>query len=103
MQNHNGLFPGSEIRSNSTSFVNNKPGFDRNLAMFHEFNTGVRRIMPADIRNRCITQTCPCNIQQFLTAVKMKNFRLFFFWIFSYFCSKHRLWVHVRTASVRRF
>ena len=23
--------------------------------------------------------------------------------IFSYFCSKHRLWVHVRTALVRRF
>ena len=23
--------------------------------------------------------------------------------IFSYFCSKHRLWVLVRTASVRRF
>ena len=22
---------------------------------------------------------------------------------FSYFCSKHRLWVHVRTASLRRF
>ena len=25
------------------------------------------------------------------------------FWYFSYFCSKHRLWVHVRTASARRF
>ena len=24
-------------------------------------------------------------------------------WYFSYFCSKHRLWVLVRTASVRRF
>ena len=24
-------------------------------------------------------------------------------WYFSYFCSKHRLWVHFRTASVRRF
>ena len=24
-------------------------------------------------------------------------------WYFSYFCSKHRLWVHVRTASARRF
>ena len=78
IQNHNGIFPGSEIRSNSPSFINNKPGFDRNLAMFHEFNTGVRMIMPADIRKRCITQTCPCNIQQFLTAVKMKKIRYFF-------------------------
>ena len=25
------------------------------------------------------------------------------FWYFSYFCSKHRLWVFVRTASSRRF
>ena len=25
------------------------------------------------------------------------------FWYFSYFCSKHRLWVIVRTASARRF
>ena len=25
------------------------------------------------------------------------------FWYFSYFCSKHRLWVLVRTASARRF
>ena len=25
------------------------------------------------------------------------------FWYFSYFCSKHRLWVPVRTASPRRF
>ena len=25
------------------------------------------------------------------------------FWYFSYFCSKHRLWVLVRTASTRRF
>ena len=25
------------------------------------------------------------------------------FWYFSYFCSKHRMWVLVRTASARRF
>ena len=25
------------------------------------------------------------------------------FWYFSYFCTKHRLWVLVRTASMRRF
>ena len=33
---------------------------------------------------------------------KMKVFRQKF-WYFSYFCSKHRLWVPVRTASARRF
>ena len=32
-------------------------------------------------------------------AVKIENFQLKIFDIFSYFCSKHRLWVRVRTAS----
>ena len=36
------------------------------------------------------------------TAVKKRKF-LGFFLYFSYFCSKHGLWVHVRTASLRRF
>ena len=48
-----------------------------------------------------ITKTPPCNIKQFFMAVKIKIFSRFF--LFSYFCSKHRLWEHVRTASVRRF
>ena len=30
--------------------------------------------------------------------ISLENLRYF-----SYFCSKHRLWVHVRTASPRRF
>ena len=34
---------------------------------------------------------------------KNDNFHMIFFLYFSYFCSKYRLWVHVRTASVRRF
>ena len=49
-----------------------------------------------------ITKTRPCNIQKKILVVKMKNFtgkKRYF----SYFCSKHRLWVHVRTASARRF
>ena len=50
-----------------------------------------------------ITQTCPCNILQYFTAVKNDNFQIIFFLYFSYFCSKHRLWVHVRNASMRRF
>ena len=50
-----------------------------------------------------ITKTRPCNIQLFFTSVKMTFFGKFFFLLFSYFCSKHRLWVHVRTASPRRF
>ena len=33
--------------------------------------------------------------------VKNEKFYLKIFDIFSYFCSKHKLWVHVRTASAR--
>ena len=39
------------------------------------------------------------NKQQYFTAEKYSFLDDFFFY-FSYFCSKHRLWVHVRTASV---
>ena len=34
---------------------------------------------------------------------KRENFQIKKFWCFSCFCSKHRLWVLVRTASARRF
>ena len=34
---------------------------------------------------------------------KNENFQIKNLDIFSYFCSKHRLWVLVRTASARRF
>ena len=65
------------------------------------------------------TKTCPCNIQRFFSGVKIENFVGKFFDIFLVFAqnidcgytlepprrggSKHRLWVHVRTASPRRF
>ena len=34
---------------------------------------------------------------------KKGNFQTKKMWSFSHFCSKHRSWVHVRTASLRRF
>ena len=49
-----------------------------------------------------ITKTCLFKYTEKITTKKWKfsdkNFRYF-----SYFCSKHRLWVLVRTASPRRF
>ena len=42
------------------------------------------------------------NIQKILSP-KNENFQIKFFWYSSYFCSKHRLWVIVRNASMRRF
>ena len=36
-------------------------------------------------------------------TTKKWNFSDKKFWYFSYFCSKHRLWVLVRTASMRQF
>ena len=49
-----------------------------------------------------ITKICLFKyIENFTT--KEENFSEKKFWYFSYFCSKHRLWVLVRTASARRF
>ena len=42
------------------------------------------------------------NILKFLSP-KNENFQIKKSWYFSYFCSKHRLWVLVWTASARRF
>ena len=49
-----------------------------------------------------ITKTRLFKYIENLTTKKWK-FSDKFFWYFSYFCSKHRLWVLVRTASPRRF
>ena len=37
-------------------------------------------------------------IYRFFLSCKNRKFSVDFFLYFSYFCSKHRLWVHVRTA-----
>ena len=42
------------------------------------------------------------NILRFFTSIKTILFR-WKLWYFSYFCSKNRPWVHVRTASMRWF
>ena len=45
----------------------------------------------------------PMQYTAIFQGCKNVHFQIFFFKLFSYFCSKHLLWVHVRTASVRRF
>ena len=54
-------------------------------------------------RMHLITKTRPCNIQyrDFLSCKNLK-YLVEFFRYFSYFCSKHRLCVYVRTASENR-
>ena len=49
----------------------------------------------------CIAIKRPCDILQYITDVKMIIFRRKTD-SFLIFCSKRRLWVHVRTALVRR-
>ena len=51
---------------------------------------------------RIITKTCLFKYTENFT-IKNWIFQIKNFWYFSYFCSKHRLWVLVRTASTRRF
>ena len=48
-------------------------------------------------------ENLPMQYTEIFLALKIENFQLKKFVIFSYFCSKHKFWVHVRTASPRRF
>ena len=47
-------------------------------------------------------ENTPMQYTAIFTAVNI-TISVIFFRLFSYFCSKHILWVHVRTASMRRF
>ena len=52
----------------------------------------------------CITKTCLFKYTEILTTKKLKLLdKKKKIWYFSYFCSKHRLWVLIRTASTRWF
>ena len=46
------------------------------------------------------TITYPCNILKLFTAIKNDNFQIKCFVFSPYLCSKHRFWVHGRTASL---
>ena len=54
------------------------------------------------VRRLCITKTCLFKYNENFTTKKWK-FSDKKFWYFSYFCSKRRLWVLLRTASTRWF
>ena len=48
-------------------------------------------------------ENLPMQYTEVFWALKMENFQLKIFDSFLIFASKHRLWVHVRTALPRRF
>ena len=48
-------------------------------------------------------ENTPFQIYRKFHLQKTENFQIKKLWYVSYFCSKHRLWVLVRTASTRRF
>ena len=48
-------------------------------------------------------ENTPMQYTAILYGCENDNFQLIFCDYLSYFCSKHILWVHVRTASLRRF
>ena len=48
-------------------------------------------------------ENTPIQIYRKFHFQKTENLQIKKLWYFSYFCSKHRLWVLVRTASPRRF
>ena len=53
-------------------------------------------------RDRTLRKHAYSNILRILPP-KNENFQIKKIWYFSNFCSKHRFWVLVRTASTRRF
>ena len=53
--------------------------------------------------NKIIRKTSPCNEHPLTPHFYIVKLGFTGVYIFSYFCSKHRLWVLVRTASMRRF
>ena len=60
------------------------------------------RVASGPLLSVIITKTCLFKYTETF-ATKNRKFSDKKFWYFSYFCSKHRLWVLVRTASTRRF
>ena len=48
-------------------------------------------------------ENLPMQYTEIFWALKSGNFHLNLFYGFLILCSKHRFWVHVRTASMRRF
>ena len=62
--------------------------------------------IPYGTYDATITITCPCNIYPILPHLYLEKKKLGFagvYLFFLIFAPKHRLWVLVRTASVRRF
>ena len=51
----------------------------------------------------CLYENLFMQYTEIFKVLKMKIFNIKLLIFFSYFCSKHRLWIHVRTASARRF
>ena len=68
------------------------------------------RIIPGTFKQTTPAVRCTCHIMKtrlfkYIENFTIKNwtFQIKKLWYFSNFCSKHRLWVHVRTAPMRRF
>ena len=79
----------------------NKAHLQRDVGVFMITGNFLRvRSIPLSIHH----ENMPMQHTEIFKIVKKKRkFSAEKVWYFSYFCSKHRLWVHVRTASPRRF
>ena len=65
------------------------------VSVLHKFNKNTAKIMKKlKPELKYHYENMPMQYTEIFKVVKNENFR---------FSSKHRLWVHVRTASVRRF
>ena len=88
-------------------FSRGKKGFHaKRLLSLHE-HSHEKRFYKDDWRGAWQYKKHNANMSVPYTAIfhgcKNCNFQKKKMWFFFYFCSKHRLWVHVRTALMRRF
>ena len=74
------------------------------LSYFSCINKVIQRILlHLSLKVMSHYENMPVQYTAIFHGCKNGNFQMKNCDIFSYFCSKHRSWVHVRTASVRRF
>ena len=68
------------------------------LKMYLNFKTFTAMFLVSKNHN----ENTPTQYTAIFHGCKNDDFQLNYFYFFSYFCSKHILWVHVRTASLSK-
>ena len=98
---------GEAVLTNTTIYVSSRNKKNNVYPCKPQFYYDVQSTLSYHTANGSVqtlhNENTPIQIYRKFHLQKLKTFRYKNSDIFSYFCSKHRLWVLVRTASARRF